>query len=122
MSGAGYSFVDVDDVEPEGPGGAVRFLRRAVGATAFGFNWFELPPGAAGPEHDEVESAQEEVMIVLAGSGLLRIEGSELELHPRRVVRLDPAVTRQVIAGVDGLTFVTVGAPRDTPYVARGPF
>jgi len=35
-----YSVVDVDDVDPEGPSGAVRFLRRAVGATAFGFNWF----------------------------------------------------------------------------------
>ena len=28
-----YSVVDVDDVDPGGPSGAVRFLRRAVGAT-----------------------------------------------------------------------------------------
>ena len=44
-----YSVVDVGDVNPEGPGGAVRFLRRAVGATAFGVNWFDLPPGSSGP-------------------------------------------------------------------------
>jgi len=54
-----YSVVGVDDVDPEGPSGAVRFLRRAVGATAFGFNWFELAPGASGPEHDETRSKEE---------------------------------------------------------------
>jgi quercetin dioxygenase-like cupin family protein len=117
-----YSVVDVDGVEPAGPGGRVRFLRRAVGATAFGFNWFDLPPGSEGPEHDETSTAQEEVMIVLDGAGTLTIDGEELELVARRIVRLDPEAVRQVRAGEEGLTFVTVGAPRDTPYVARGPF
>jgi quercetin dioxygenase-like cupin family protein len=114
--------VEVDSVEPSGPGGAVRFLRRALGATAFGFNWFELPPGDAGPEHDETETRQEEVMIVLAGTGTLTIDGEEVGLAARRVVRLDPEAVRQVRAGGDGLTFVTIGAPRKEPYVPRGPF
>jgi uncharacterized cupin superfamily protein len=60
----------------------VRFLRRAVGATAFGFNWFELGPGSEGPEHDETASKQEEVMIVLSGGGTLEIDGEELTLSP----------------------------------------
>ena len=77
----------VDDVDPEGPSGAVRFLRRAVGATAFGFNWFDLPPGSSGPEHDETRSKQEEVMIALFGGGMLEIDGEELVLAQRRVVR-----------------------------------
>ena len=117
-----YSVVDVDTVEPAGPGGRVRFLRRAVGATAFGFNWFELAAGSEGPEHDETSSAQEEVMIVLGGDGTLTIDGQKLPLVPRRVVRLDPEGVRQVRAGEQGLMFVTVGSPRDEPYVARGPF
>ena len=100
----------------------MRFLRRAVGATAFGFNWFELGPGSAGPEHDETGSRQEEVMIVLGGNGTLTVDGEPLPLAARRVVRLDPEAVRQVRAGDDGLTFVTIGAPRDEPYVARGPF
>ena len=33
-----FNYVDVDSVEGEGPGGAVRKLRRALGAQAFGFN------------------------------------------------------------------------------------
>jgi quercetin dioxygenase-like cupin family protein len=117
-----FSVVDVGDVEPAGPGGAVRFLRRAVGATAFGFNWFELAPGGEGPEHDELGSQQEEVMIVLSGDGTLTIDGEDLALVPRRVVRLDPEAVRQVHAGDAGLTFVSIGAPRSDPYVARGPF
>ena len=114
--------IDIDGIEPAGPSGSVRFLRRAIGATAFGFNWFDLKPGERGPEHDETASKQEEVMIVLAGEGTLTIDGEALSLVARRVVRLDPEAVRQVEAGGPGLTFVTVGSPRDEPYVARGPF
>ncbi len=117
-----YSVADVDAVDPSGPGGRVRFLRRAVGATAFGFNWFELPPGSEGLEHDEAGTGQEEVMIVLSGDGILTVDGEELPLAPRRIVRLDPEAVRQVRAGEEGVTFVTVGSPRDEPYVPRGPF
>ena len=117
-----YSVVDVDDVDPGGPSGAVRFLRRAVGATAFGFNWFDLPPGSSGPEHDETRTKQEEVMIVLLGGGTLEIDGEKVMLAPRRVVRLDPEAVRQVRARDEGITFVSIGSPREEPYVARGPF
>ena len=45
----GYSVVDVGELEPGGPGGMVRKVRRAVGARAFGFNLdgeeIELRPG-----------------------------------------------------------------------------
>ena len=40
----GYSMIHVDEVEPDGPGGAVRFVRRVLGVEAFGINWFEIPP------------------------------------------------------------------------------
>ena len=118
----GYSVVDLDTIEPAGPGGMVRFVRRELGATAFGLNHFSLPPGTEGHEHDERESGQEEVMIVIGGSGTLRVDGEEIALLPGRFVRLDPDSTRLPVAGPDGLTFVTVGSPRETPYVARGPY
>ena len=118
----GYTTVDLESIEPTGPGDAVRFIRRELGATAFGLNHFTLPPGVTGREHDEVASGQEEVMIVLSGSGVLRVDGEELELKPGRFVRIDPESTRVPVAGPDGLVFVTVGSPRDEPYVARGPF
>jgi quercetin dioxygenase-like cupin family protein len=107
----GYTVVDVHDLPGEGPGGAVRKVRRALGARAFGFNWFELPAGSVGLEHDETASSQEEVMLVIAGCGTLKVDGEEIELKPGRFVRLDPESVRCPTAGPDGITFVTFGAP-----------
>ena len=117
-----YSFAHLDQIEPSGPGGVVRFVRRELGATAFSINHFTLAAGASGREHDESDSKQEEVMVVLAGSGVLRVDGDELELKPGRLVRLDPEATRVPVAGADGLTFITIGSPREDPYAPRGPF
>jgi quercetin dioxygenase-like cupin family protein len=113
---ARYSVADVDELPGEGPGGAVKKVRRALGAQAFGFNYFELPPGVEGREHDETESSQEEVMFVVAGSGSLRVDGDEIDLKPGRFVRLDPSAVRCPVAGPDGLTFVTFGSPVNERY------
>ena len=64
-----YTFVDVDILEGEGPGGMVRKTRRATGARAFGFNYFTLPPGTEGREHHHVDSNLEEVYFVVRGAG-----------------------------------------------------
>ena len=55
----GYSRVNLNDIEPSGPGGAVHFVRRELGVEAFGINWFDLPPGVTGVEHDESSTGQE---------------------------------------------------------------
>jgi mannose-6-phosphate isomerase-like protein (cupin superfamily) len=117
----GYSVVNVDELEGAGPGGAVRFVRRELGVQAFGVNWFELPPNAVGREHDESASQQEEVNIVIAGSGRWIVDGDEIEVRRGTCLRVDPETTRVPIAGPDGLTFVAVGAPRGS-YEPRGPF
>jgi uncharacterized cupin superfamily protein len=117
----GYSLVNVDDIEPGGPGGAVRFVRRALGVGAFGINWFELPPGFEGREHDESESGQEEVNVIVRGRGVYRVEGEEVEVRPGTFVRFDPQTTRQLVAGDDGVTMIAIGARRGS-YESRGPF
>ena len=111
-----FSYVDVDTLEGEGPGGAVRKVRRALGARAFGFNYFTLPPGVEGREHDHAEANQEEVYFVVRGGGVMRIDGDEVELKPGRFVRVDPASTRVPVAGDDGVEFVTFGAPVEGGY------
>ncbi len=113
---SGYSFVDIGDLAGEGPGGTVRKARRAVGARAFGFNYFILPPNQSGREHSHEESNQEEVYFVVKGSGTMRIAGEDVELKAGRFVRVDPTATRVPIAGRDGLEFIAFGAPLDAPY------
>ena len=96
---AGYDIVDVSDLDGEGPSGMVRKARRAVGAKAFGFNYFVFPPNQEGLEHDHVDSNQEEVYFVVKGSGTMRIDGEEIELRPGRFVRVDPGATRVLVSG-----------------------
>jgi mannose-6-phosphate isomerase-like protein (cupin superfamily) len=117
----GYSIVNVDEIEGAGPGGAVRFVRRELGLEAFGINWFELSPGAEGHEHHESESGQEEVNVVIAGSGVWRIDGEEVPVRAGTFLRFDPDTVRCPIAGPEGMTFVGVGARRGS-YEPRGPF
>ncbi|MGN6872853.1 MAG: cupin domain-containing protein [Solirubrobacteraceae bacterium] len=117
----GYSIVHVDDIEPAGPGGAIRFVRRELGVEAFGINWFELPPGAVGHEHSEARSGQEEVLVVIRGEGHWRIDGAEVPVREGSFVRIDPDATRCPVAGPNGMTFLAVGA-RPGGYEPRGPF
>ncbi|HEY7454079.1 MAG TPA: cupin domain-containing protein [Thermoleophilaceae bacterium] len=117
----GYSVVNVEEIEGAGPGGAVRFVRRELELEAFGINWFDLPPGAEGHEHDESVTGQEEVAVVVKGSGHWRVDGEEVPVRAGTFIRFDPDSTRCPVAGPEGLTFVAVGAPRGS-YEARGPF
>ena len=111
-----YDVVDVGTLEGEGPGGIVRKVRRAVNGRAFGFNYFVFPPGVEGREHDHDEARQEEVYFVVAGGGVMRIDGEDVELRPGRVVRVDPESTRVPVSGSDGLEYFVVGAPHGIPY------
>jgi quercetin dioxygenase-like cupin family protein len=117
----GYSVVNVEEIEGAGPGGGVRFVRRQLGVEAFGINWFDLPAGAQGPEHDETKSDQEEVSVVVRGSGHWTIDGTDVPARPGTFLRFDPECVRQVVAGPHGITFVSVGARRGA-YEPRGPF
>jgi hypothetical protein len=117
----GYSIVDVADIEPSGPGGAVRFVRRELGVEAFGINWYELGPNVVGREHDERDTGQEEVSVVIAGSGVYRVDGEEIPVRVGTILRFDPETTRAPIAGPEGMTFVAIGARRGS-YEPRGPF
>ena len=117
----GYSVVRVEEIEPSGPGGAVRFVRRELGVEAFGINWFELGPNVEGHKHDESGSDQEEVNVCIRGSGVYRIEDEEVPFAAGTVFRFDAETTRQPVAGPDGFTMVAIGARRGA-YEARGPF
>lgn len=112
-----HTVIDAADVEPSF--GVFRKMRIALGASGFGINQVELPPGASGREHDEAESGQEEVYIVLSGSGAMRIDGEDVQLVPGRWLRVDPVHTRMPIAGPDGLVLIMVGGTPGQGFVPR---
>src|SRR5205823_1446424 len=74
-----------------------------------------------GREHDESNSAQDEVNVVIRGSGGYRIEGERVPVEAGTFLRSDPETTRCPIAGPDRMTTIAVGARRGS-YEPRGPF
>ena len=117
----GWARVNVHELPGEGPGGAVRFVRRALGVEAFGLTWIELPPDAVGREHDETGTQQEEVNLVVRGGGTYRVGGDVVAVSEGDVLRFDPATTRCPVAGPQGMTLLAIGARRGS-YEPRGPF
>jgi quercetin dioxygenase-like cupin family protein len=89
--------------------GTFRPLGEALGVSAFGINQLELPPEAAGPEHDHRQDGQEEVYLVIGGGGTIRVDGTEQKLSPGQYVFLPPEAKRQMVAGTEGLVWVGIG-------------
>ena len=119
---AGYTKLnlteDVEDFAPKYGMGEVlnaHFAREAIEAQKFVLSLQRLKPDQRMPfghRHDE----QEEVYVVVGGSGRLKVEDDVLELAQWDAVRVDPERTRNLEAGPDGLDVIAFGAPgvRDT--------
>lgn len=97
-------------------GGVVKFVRRDMGLSAFGVQIFDWPPGATGPEHDESSTGQEELYIGLEGSGVICVDGTDVDISPRVAVAIPSGVIRQTVAGPEGLSYICVGATPGRPY------
>ena len=70
-------------------------LRQQLGVTTFGLNLIVLKPGQRGRIHRH--RRQEEVYVVLEGTLTLLVEGEEHTLERGAVVRVAPAVRRQLV-------------------------
>ena len=61
--------------EVEAQRGVFKAMRQELGATAFGVNQLQLGSGAEGPEHDHSADGQEEVYVIIGGSGKVIVDG-----------------------------------------------
>jgi len=86
-------------------------LAKQLGAQALGARLWRLEPGQASTRHRHRE--QEELYVLLEGSGRVRIDGEEpLTLTPMDTLLVEPGAVRQLFndTGADQLWLV-VGAP-----------
>ena len=84
-------------------------LRRQLGVSSFGINQVVLQPGQRGRIHRH--QRQEEVYLVLEGSLTLMVEEEQLELAEGELIRLAPALRRQVVnRGPRRLVLLALGA------------
>jgi hypothetical protein len=97
-------------------------LNAPLGVTAFGISAVVCDPDEPFTiDHDEVETGQQEVYIVVAGRAQFTIGEETVEAGPGEIVAIaDPAVTRGFIA-LDPVTrIVCVGAALDGKEQAYG--
>ncbi len=98
--------------------------RTDLGAEQTGVTHFRLKPGRRSPFVHRHRTA-EEVYVVLAGSGRVKLDDELRDVRPLDAIRIAPEVARAFEAGPDGLEFLAVGPhhgadgePVDDPWVA----
>ena len=85
-----------------------RFPARDLGAEQTGLNFLVVKPGKREAFAHRHKTA-EEVYVVLAGSGAVKLDDELVELSPLDAVRVGPGVTRAFEAGPDGLEVLIFG-------------
>jgi uncharacterized cupin superfamily protein len=92
------------------PDGGERFqrLRAQLGVSSFGMNLIILEPGQRGRVH--AHEHQEEVFVVLEGELALGLEGEDHLMGTGELVRVGPAVRRQLVnKGDERLVLLALG-------------
>lgn len=99
--------------------GSFKRARAQLGASSFGMQVIDLPPNNDQyPEHDHNHDGQEEVFIVLRGSGEIDIEGQRHEIDPETMVRVGPATRRKIWPGDQGMRLLVLGGCPGKAYEA----
>jgi mannose-6-phosphate isomerase-like protein (cupin superfamily) len=112
---AGYTIVNLMELENQasegGPTLAARFARGAIESDHIGVSHFRYAPGRRskrGHSHRE----QEEVYVVLGGTGHVKLDDELIEVRSWDVVRVAPGTFRGFSAGPEGLELLAIGSDR----------
>lgn len=115
------SFNALRDVSPPDVSIQWRFARTALASPELGVSRFTYEPGARMPwghRHHE----QEEIYVVVSGSGRAKLDDEIIELEAWDALRVAPAVIRSFEAGPDGMDVLCIGGRKpDGPDSERHP-
>jgi mannose-6-phosphate isomerase-like protein (cupin superfamily) len=119
---AEYTIKHLDDMEAIYYG-SFRRAGASLGVQSFGLQIFDMPPGADQyPEHDHEHDGQEEVYVVLRGSGEFEIEGERVAVDSERVIRVPAGTKRKLLPGPDGIRVLALGGVPGKAYERPEPF
>src|SRR4051812_370426 len=87
-----------------------RLATQALGLEQSGLGYQRVPPGYRFP-YGHTHKEQEEVYVVVGGSGRMKLDDEIVDVEQWDVVRVPPGTWRGYEAGPEGLEILVVGAP-----------
>src|SRR5438132_6004865 len=85
-----------------------RFPRAELGSAETGLAYLRVKPGRREPFAHRHRQA-EEIVVVVAGSGRIKLDDELIDLTPLDAIRVSPGVTRALEAGDNGLEVLVFG-------------
>ena len=112
---ADYTIKNLMDIEDSASGRATgvqaRFARSHIDSRDLGVSYISYEPGVRSPMgHSHRE--QEEVYVVVSGSGRIKLDDDVRELQVWDVVRVAPSTVRGVEGGPQGIELIAIGSTR----------
>jgi len=104
---------DLEDIGPKFDGAPeleFRSATRALQLEESGLSYQRVPPGYRFP-YGHTHKTQEEVYVVVRGSGRMKVDDEIVELEEWDAVRVPPGAWRGYEAGPEGLEILVIGAP-----------
>jgi mannose-6-phosphate isomerase-like protein (cupin superfamily) len=104
---------DLEDLGPRfdgAPGLEFRAATKALELEHSALSYQYVPPGCRFP-YGHTHSTQEEVYVVVRGSGRMKLDDDIVELRQWDAVRVPPDTWRGYEAGPEGLEILVTGAP-----------
>lgn len=92
------------------PGLRFHHASKALELEQSGLSYQRLPPGHRFP-YGHTHKQQEEVFVVVGGSGRMKLDDEIVQVEEWDVVRVPPGTWRGYEAGADGLEILVFGAP-----------
>jgi quinol monooxygenase YgiN/mannose-6-phosphate isomerase-like protein (cupin superfamily) len=110
----GFAMINLEEVEDMAPRfgheetGEARFARGPLGAVGVGVSLQRLRPGVRQP-FGHRHHRDEEVYVILAGSGRVAVDDEVREVGRHDVIRVAPGSSRAFEAGPEGLDILAMG-------------
>ena len=116
---SGYTIKNLKDVQDSAPkfgmqGVEARFASGDLELEKSGLSYQRLDPGVRIP-FGHTQKQQEEVYVVLGGSGRVKLDDEIVDIGAHDVVRVDSSVMRGFEGGPDGVEILAFGAPHTGP-------
>jgi len=104
---------DLEDLGPRFDGAPdleFRSASQALGLEQSALSYQRVPPDYRFP-YGHTHKTQEEVYVIVRGSGRMKLDDEIVELREWDAVRVPPGTWRGYEAGPEGLEFIVYGAP-----------